>query len=82
MSLKEFGAKLLAKHYHKKISQWKSNPLDSQKKTFQKLIQKGKDTQFGKDHKFGNIKNIDDFQKLVPVGDYELLKPYIEQILD
>ena len=57
MSLKSFGAKIFAKNIRKKIDKWASKPEATQKKVFQELIDKAKDTKFGKDHDFKNIKS-------------------------
>lgn len=38
------------------------------------------DTQFGKDHGFGAIQNVDDFRKQVPIADYEHFRPYIDSV--
>lgn len=51
-----------------------------QQAVFQKLLKTGVGTVFGKDHGFDKIKTIADFQAAVPLRDYELFKPYIEQI--
>lgn len=44
------------------------------------LVKQGAKTQFGKDHKLEAGMEYDAFSKAVPIRDYELLKPYIEQI--
>jgi hypothetical protein len=60
---------------------WSARPFESQRTTFEALISKAKDTQFGKDHDFKNIKTYQDFQKRVPIRDYEQLKTYVEKII-
>ncbi len=45
------------------------------------FILKAKNTAFGKDHNFKNIKNYKDFKSFVPVRDYEALKPYIDRVV-
>lgn len=47
---------------------------------FSSLIKNAKHTVFGKDHQFQQIATHKDFIQAVPIRDYELLKPYIEQI--
>ena len=64
------------KRFNKKIS----NPIATQEKVFQYLIEQGRQTIFGKDHDFEKIQNYKDFNQLVPINDYEGLKPYIEQV--
>ena len=81
MSLKSFGAKIFAKNIRKKIDKWASKPEATQKKVFQELIEKAKDTKFGKDHNFKNIKSYADFSKKVPVRDYEELRFYVDKMV-
>ncbi len=47
---------------------------------FSSLIKNAKHTVFGKDHQFQQIQTHQEFAEAVPIRDYELLKPYIEQI--
>ncbi len=61
---------------------WAARPGDYQDSIFQNLIKKGSTTLFGHDHGFKDIQTINDFNKLVPVRDYEDYKPYITKILD
>tara|TARA_A100001015_G_scaffold314190_1_gene423114 strand:+ start:5281 stop:6765 length:1485 start_codon:yes stop_codon:yes gene_type:complete len=79
--IKKIGAKIFANIIHNKNQKWIKNPLIAQKKTFDYLIRKAKATDFGIDHDFYKIKNYKDFQSLVPIRDYEGLKPYVDQML-
>ncbi|SFF90450.1 MULTISPECIES: GH3 auxin-responsive promoter family protein [Salegentibacter] len=81
MSLKSFGAKIFANYIRKKIDKWASQPEATQHKVFRELIEKGKDTQFGKDHDFKNIKTYKDFIQNVPIRDYEELRFYIDKMV-
>lgn len=56
-------------------------PHDVQMEWFKKLIVSAKDTEFGKEHDFKNIKNYEQFIRKVPVRDYEGLKPYIDRMM-
>ena len=78
--IKSFLAKIYAKKIARDIQNWANNPVQTQEKVFQDLIQNAKETNFGKDHDFKTIKNYHDFKNKVPVRDYEGLKPYIEKI--
>jgi len=51
-----------------------------QETVFKDLIKTAKNTEFGKQHGFEDIQTHDDFKKQVPIRDYELIKPWIEQI--
>lgn len=81
MSIKAFAAKLFAKHIHNKTQKWAQNPVETQQKVFNELIRKAKITQFGKDHNFEHIKTYNDFQKNVPIRDYEQLRPYVDDVV-
>lgn len=81
MSIKSIAAKIFAKKIHKKTLKWASKPVETQQKVFKDLIHLAKNTQFGKDHKFDEIKTFQDFAKQVPIRDYEELKPYVDKVV-
>ena len=81
MSIKSIAAKIFAQKIYKKTQLWANNPIETQKKVLQKLIKDAKQTQFGIDHHFDQIKNEKDFSKQVPVRDYEALKPYVDKVV-
>ena len=82
MGIKSFIAKHLAAFAVKQINKWKNNPLAAQKKVFSQLIRQAKDTAFGKDHAFAEIKTYKDFKEKVAVADYEELRPYIDRVVN
>ena len=79
--MKNFLAKVFATYIYFKNRKWTYNPIESQKKTFKKLINKASGTKFGIEHNFNKIKSYKDFKDKVPVRDYEQIKPYIDIIL-
>ena len=79
MSLKQIGAKIYAKISAYKTASWANNPVKSQEQVFKDLIEKAKHTKFGKAHHFDEIASYSDFQKQVPISDYEALRPYVEE---
>lgn len=81
MSLKAIGARWFASMVARKTQKWADSPIACQNQVFQDLVQKAKDTKFGKDHSFYQIKSHQDFVKNVPIRDYEALKPYVEEII-
>lgn len=81
MSLKSFAAKLFAKKIYNDTQKWAQNPVETQQKVFRELIEKAKETAFGRNHNFDHISTFDDFAKRVPVRDYEDLKPYVEKVV-
>ena len=81
MSIKSFLAKGYAKYVAYKTNKWASNPVYTQQNVFENLIYKAKDTQFGKDHNFKNIKSFSDFKINIPVRSYEDLRTYIDRVV-
>ena len=81
MSIKSIAAKLFAKKIYKETQTWAKNPVVTQEKVFQDLIAQAAKTEFGKDHNFGAIKTFEDFAKQVPIRDYEMLKPYVDKVV-
>lgn len=78
--MKAFIARLFAAWVHTKNQKWIQNPIKAQEKTFHHLIEKAKNTRFGEDHNFSQIKTIENFKQQVPIFDYEAIKHYIEQV--
>lgn len=81
MSLKPFFAKLFAQKIYRKTQLWANNPIETQHKVFEDLIRQAKNTQFGIDHHFDQIKTFEDFAKNLPVRDYEGLKNYVDKVV-
>lgn len=62
------------------IELFKKYPQEVQIDTFNALITKAKNTQFGKAHGFESINSIADYQNRVPISEYEDIRPYIERL--
>jgi phenylacetate-coenzyme A ligase PaaK-like adenylate-forming protein len=81
MNIKTIAAKIFAKKIYNTTQKWAARPVESQNEIFKNLIASAKKTQFGIDHSFASIQTIADFQKNVPIRDYEDLKPYVERVV-
>ena len=79
--MRKFLAKVFAVYIYYKNRKWIHNPIEYQKKTFKKLINKASGTKFGIEHNFNKIKSHKDYKDKVPVRDYEQIKPYIDIII-
>lgn len=79
--MKQIFAKIFAWIIVKKINFWAKNPENIQKKVFLSLIENAKNTSFGRQHHFENIKSFKDFAQKVPVRSYEDFSAYIQEIL-
>lgn len=55
-------------------------PYDVQNEWFKKLVHSAKDTEWGKLYDYRNISNVEQFRNIVPIQDYESLKPYIDRV--
>jgi hypothetical protein len=58
-----------------------NDPIGTQTQNFANLIEHGRNTLFGAENKFDNIKSIADFRKKVPVAAYEDLRYYLDKII-
>ena len=63
------------------IDLFKKFPLEVQEELFQKMLGQGLNTSFGRDHSFFSIRTVKDYQKQVPIRNYEGLKGYIDRSL-
>ncbi|HMQ00471.1 MAG TPA: GH3 auxin-responsive promoter family protein [Cyclobacteriaceae bacterium] len=82
MGIRSLLSKPLAAYVAAQTQKWAAQPGLHQQKIFHSIIQKAKNTVFGSDHGFADIKTYDAYKKSVPVRDYEALKPYINQMLE
>ena len=80
MGWKSHIIKPFAKQTARTIEKLSKSGVEAQSAVFKKLISDGKNTVFGRDHKFCDIKTHADFVKNVPLRDYEALKLYIERV--
>ena len=80
MKVKSFLAKPFASYVHRQVKKDMANALADQQKILQDLLKTGGRTVFGADHRLKEVKTYDEFMQAVPIRDYELYKPYIEQI--
>jgi len=80
MNVKTLLARPFARHIHNKITKGMETAVEDQQKILKNLVKSAKHTLFGKDHGFDSIQSYEDFKKLVPIRDYEEIKPYIEKI--
>ena len=78
--LKRFFARIFAFVVVNKIKRTHYKAPEIQRKTLKKLIEKAKNTSFGIEHSFNEIKHHEDFINRVPVRDYEQIKKYIDRI--
>ncbi len=52
----------------------------TQTDVLRRLLSLNGDSQFATDYRFGEIQNVDDFRRRLPIADYDLFAPYIEKM--
>ena len=82
MGVRSILSKPLAQFVVGQQQKWMFRAAETQDQLQKKLVQKAKDTVFGRDHFLKDVQTYDDFKQAVPIRDYEDFKPYIEQIID
>ncbi len=80
MKIKSFLAKPFASYIHKQIRKGMLSAVEDQKKILKELLKTGRKTDFGREHGFEQVNSHEEFQKAVPIRDYEKFKPYIDQV--
>ncbi len=68
---------------HEFVNPWYDslqNPIETQNKTLQNLVEQYKATEYGERHSVSDVKNIEDFQSCFPKINYQKLQPYFEEI--
>jgi hypothetical protein len=70
---------IIKKRVHQ-IDLFKKYPFEVQNEVFHNLIEKGTNTEYGKTNHFSSINNYEDFNKTVPLNNYETLKPFVDRI--
>lgn len=65
----------------KRIERYMQHPEEAQERWLQKLVDTAQDTEFGREHNFSEIRNAEDFARLVPVCDYDRIKTPISRMM-
>jgi len=72
--------RLYLKYRYKQIQEFKREPIKTQEEQLMTIINRSRDTEWGKAHDFGKILTADDY-KLQPVVDYSVVQPYIQRMM-
>lgn len=62
------------------IDLFRKYPFEVQRDVLFELLKQGSKTEYGARYGFDDIRTIEEFQKRVPLVDYETIKPYIERL--
>jgi hypothetical protein len=59
---------------------FKKYPAEVQQDTFQRLLNRAEETEWGRKHRFGSISTFRDFQSSMPIQTYDDVKPYVDRL--
>lgn len=74
-------ARSILTSYYKPVEKFIADPLGTQHRTFQYLLEHGKNTLYGEKMNFGKIQNENEFASYVPIIAYEDIRPYLTDII-
>ncbi|MCR5042324.1 MAG: GH3 auxin-responsive promoter family protein [Clostridia bacterium] len=57
------------------------HPAKTNEALLKKILRRNKNTLYGKEHGFADIRSVEDFRSKVPVSGYEDFAPYIERVI-
>lgn len=80
MSITSISKRLFFQSRQRELISQVNEGLTQQQKVFRYLIDKAEDTEYGRNHMFGNIRSYEDFAKNVPINTYEELKGDIDRM--
>lgn len=78
--MKSLIAKFLAQRAIKTQKAWAMKPCEVQLNILKRLLHTARDTKYGRTHKFSEIKNYNDFKKILPLKSYEDFLPHIDAV--
>jgi hypothetical protein len=65
----------------RRIEQYMRNPEEAQERWLRKLLDTARDTEFGRQHGFSDLRNAEDFARQVPISDYDGIKSQIFRMM-
>ncbi|MFY0625931.1 MAG: GH3 auxin-responsive promoter family protein [Reichenbachiella sp.] len=80
MGFRSVLSKPFAKYIVDQQTKWSLDAVNIQHQIRQGIVKKATNTLFGSDHKFEQISNYQEYKQAVPVGDYEVLKSYVDKV--
>lgn len=75
------GARALFSKSQKRFEDATQRPREVQLERLMLMIERAKDTAFGKAHGFAEIKTLEDYRARVPIAPWDTFEPYIDRML-
>jgi len=80
MKIKSFLARPYASYVSGQVRKGLHNALEDQSRILKELLRTGKGTEFGQEHRLGEVRTAEEFAQAIPVRDYEQFRPWIDRI--
>jgi hypothetical protein len=80
MKIKSFLARPYASYVSGQVRKGLHNALEDQSRILKELLRTGKGTEFGQEHRLGEVRTGEEFAQAIPVRDYEQFRPWIDRI--
>ena len=55
-------------------------PEEVQRDLLQRILKSNRDTAYGRQHGFSGMTSVQDYRDKVPVGDYEVIRPWVDRL--
>ncbi len=79
MTLTSHAVRFLFAPRRKAVDRFRRHPAEVQVDQFRLLMRQAAPTAFGRDHGFAAIRSIEQFQRQVPICEYDTIKSYIDR---
>ena len=81
MALSDIGV-YLGNLVFKGVNHFTSIPVETQEKILMQIMEENKDTEYGKKIGFDKVHSVEDFQKIVPLSNYDTYSDYVDRMLE
>ncbi len=81
MAMSDIGV-MLGKMVFKGMNHFTSIPVETQEKILLQIMDENKNTEYGKKIGFDKVHSVEDFQKIVPLSNYDTYADYVDRMLD
>ncbi|MFX1474367.1 MAG: GH3 auxin-responsive promoter family protein, partial [Promethearchaeota archaeon] len=81
MSARKIALRIAYKRLCEPFLKKLENPVAAQEACLRKVLKRCRNTVYGKEHNFADIKSVEEFQNTVPITTYENMHPYISRCM-
>lgn len=74
-------ARSILTFYYKPVEAFLDDPLGTQQRTLDYLLQHGRRTLYGSHYHFDKVTDDDSYRRRVPLTTYESLRPFLDRII-